>query len=95
MQDAENTINELLPTSNFGAEEIRFLQKEATEWIAAVNAEIIKAAKRGCNEVRIDITHKNKSGEKFYSAPVALSDHFKERGFTFEAEGQSYVKVSW
>lgn len=86
----------LQPSENFGAEQIRFLQNEATDWIKYVNQEIIKAANDGKNEAYIDITsRKDNIGFKFYNAPDALIEHFKSRGFGYESGGQSYILIKW
>jgi hypothetical protein len=86
----------LEPSENFGAEQIRFLQNEATEWIQHVNKKIIEAANEGKNEARIDIRiREGNIGQKFYKASDALIEHFKSRGFDYEPGGQSYITFKW
>lgn len=86
----------LQPSENFSAEQIRFLQNEATEWIQHVNKKIIEAATEGKDEAYIDITIKKDGiGQQFYKAPSALIEHFKSRGFAYESGGQSYVIFKW
>lgn len=86
----------LQPSENFGAEQIRFLQNEATEWIQHVNRKIIEAASDGKNEVHIDIRIKQGNiGQQFYKAASALIEHFKSRGFEYESNGQSSIIFKW
>lgn len=85
----------LQPTENFSADSIRFLQKEASEWIKAANEAIIEAASNGGNEARIDITTRSELGHKFYRGAYALIEHFKARGFQCNVAGQSYVEIKW
>lgn len=84
----------LQPTENFTADQIRFLQNEATEWINYVNEKIIEAASEGKNEVYIDI-HAHPIGKKYWEAPGVLIDHFKKRGFAHQYNGQCTTIFKW
>ena len=85
----------LTPPENFTADNIRFLQNEATEWIQHANQKILEAANNGLSEAQVDITTRNPLGNKFYYAGSCLLDHFISRGFGAELCGQSYIKFSW
>lgn len=84
----------LQPFENFTANEIRFLQNEATEWIQKANMLIIEAANEGKSEVYIPIYEKGQP-TGYYNAPQALQAHFKQRGFVVQPNGQSSVILSW
>lgn len=83
----------LQPSENFGAEQIRFLQREAESWIIKANEEIIYAAENGRNQAHVDI--KSDLGSKFYNAPDALIEHFKNRGFDVLVNGQTSIIIKW
>lgn len=86
----------LKPSDNFTAKEIRFLQTEATEWIAMVNAKIIEAANNGDAKVRISIYDAVKKDDtEYYQAPYALRNHFEQRGFVVEPNGQTSIIIKW
>lgn len=85
----------LQPSENFTADQIRFLQNEAAEWIRHANQKIIEAANEGKSEASIDITGRNPLGNKYYYAPDALIEHFKSRGFGHIWNGQSSVIFTW
>lgn len=86
----------LEPSENFSADQIRFLQNEATEWIQHVNKKIIEAANDGKNEAYIDIRRtEGNIGQQFYKAATALIEHFKNRGFEYEPNGQSFLVFKW
>lgn len=88
-------IDMLKPTENFGADQIRFLQKEASEWIKSANESIIAAASNGNDRTHIDITNRSELGNKFYKGADALIEHFKSRGFECNVAGQSHVEIKW
>jgi hypothetical protein len=85
----------LEPSSNFTAEEVQFLQNEASEWISYVNSRIIEAASAGKSEVYINITDKDPIGCKYWRAPDALIEHFKSRGFGHKWNGQCTTVFTW
>lgn len=86
----------LQPFENFTANEIRFLQNEATDWIEKANKLIIEAANAGKNEVYIPFyDNGSKEHNGYYNAPFALQAHFKQRGFTVKPNGQSSIIISW
>lgn len=91
-----NLIKELSVLDHFRANEVRFLQNEATEWIQKANTLIIEAANEGKTEVQIPI-YENGSKEHngYYNAPLALQAHFKGRGFIVQPNGQSSIIISW
>lgn len=84
----------LQPSENFTADQIRFLQNEATEWIKHVNDKIIEAASAGKSEVYIDI-NAHPIGKKYWEAPNALIEHFKKRGFSHQFNGQCTTIFKW
>jgi hypothetical protein len=85
----------LQPTEYFHANEVRFLQAEAAEWIQYVNEKIIAAAGEGQYEVFIDISERDPIGKKYWQAPNALIEHFKSRGFTHQFNGQCSTIFKW
>lgn len=85
----------LEPSANFTAQEVIFLQTEATEWIEYVNKKIIEAASNGKSEVTINITNYDPIGCKYWHAPGPLIEHFKSRGFIHEWGGQSSCGFKW
>jgi hypothetical protein len=86
----------LEPSDNFTADEIRFLQQEAEEWITKANALILAAANEGQAQARIPF-YENGSKEHngFFNAPFALQAHFKQRGFEIISNGMSSMTISW
>jgi hypothetical protein len=85
----------LQPSEYFHANEVRFLQTEATEWIQYVNERIIAAASEGKHEVYIDISERDPIGKKYWQAPGALIEHFKSRGFVHQFNGQCTTIFKW
>lgn len=86
----------LQPSENFSANEIRFLQNEAIEWIQKANKLILEAANEGNNEARIPFYENgSKEDNGYYNAPFALQAHFKQRGFDVIPYGMSSLIISW
>jgi hypothetical protein len=90
-------INTMLhPSDNFTADQIRFLQNEADEWIGKANRLIIEAANEGKSEVYIPIYENGSNRHNgYYNAPDALQAHFRQRGFNVTPNGQSSILVDW
>lgn len=87
----------MLKTSdNFSANEIRFLQNEATQFIQDTNAQIIEAAKIGKSEIRV-LKWDDKT-QRYFTwtvAQLAIMAHFEHRGFTVIMEGMGSMTISW
>lgn len=79
------------PSNNFDAEEVRFLQLEASEYIQKCNDAILEAASNGKDEVWIEII----KDQRYWKAPDALRAHFEKRGFKTLFGGQSNWGISW
>lgn len=86
----------LQPYENFTAEEIRFLQNEATEWIEKANKLIFEAANEGKDEVYIPFYDNGSNIHNgYFNAPFALQAHFKQRGFNVIPNGMSSMIINW
>lgn len=88
-------IEGLNPSEYFSAEQVRFLQNEAADWIRKANENIIEAANNGRNECIVDIRTTSGIGFKYYNAPDALRAHFEKRGFVIETGGMSNITIKW
>lgn len=81
----------LKASDGFNADEIRFLQTEAAEYIQKCNDAILEAASNGKDEVWIEIIN----DQRYWKAPDALRAHFEKRGFKTLFGGQSNWGISW